>query len=232
MLRLILPRQQAAIALPRRRGSGGIVLLEIGDHGMDRFAEAVDIEPAHAHPLRFGQARIMAAQPVSETQDFLVAPHPCREAHERLTPARAGCIVTDIIVDACDVGPVALDGNDSEAVAFDQPPGDRGAGSIEFMRSMRCFTEEDDPGIAEPLKDVGEIGRVRTRQKFGRSAKRFNHFVVGNRNSVLDRHDASPLSRRAGSSARCCDPLVAGNILQPNCRRIDQNVCSCGPFLK
>ncbi len=153
----ILPWRQASIAAARVLRLGGVGLVEIGKHGVDGFAEAVDIQAMEGCPARFRQALIMSPQPIGEGQHFLVAPHPCREAHEHIAPPGTRRLVPHIIVNARGIGPVRFYRHDREAVPFYQPTGDRSACPVEFGTSMCRLAQKDDPGISEPIETGTEI---------------------------------------------------------------------------
>ena len=95
--RVLLPRSETAVAQARHPGGGGIDVVEIAQHGVDRGVEAVEIEPVEADPRFRRAAGIVLAQPFDQLADLLVAPHPGREARERhvggrpLAGGRAGC---------------------------------------------------------------------------------------------------------------------------------------------
>ena len=134
---------------------------------MDRFSQAVDIEAAHAGALSLGQLCVVAAQPVGESQHFLVAPHPGGKADEWLAQPWARGIVPNVVVDPGNIRPVAFNRHYREAVPFDQPARYGRASGIEFVRSMGCLAQQDDPRIAKPFERVGKVRRLRARQQFG-----------------------------------------------------------------
>ena len=68
--------------------------------------------------------------------------------------------MADITVDPPRVGPIGHDGDDCKAMMFDQPPGDRGAGVVEFGRAVRGFAQQHDAGITETIEDCAECVRL------------------------------------------------------------------------
>ena len=70
-----------------------------------------------------------------------------------------------IAIDAGRVRPVGLHGHDGEAVPLDQPPGDRGAGAIEFRRAVRRLAEHDDARVRAALSMSGAKAYSSARSK-------------------------------------------------------------------
>ena len=80
---LALPGSKAPVAAPRRRCRLRIDAVEIGDDGVDRGAEAVDVEPAKGGAPFRRQVLIVLPQPIEKPHNLGIAPHPGRKAAER-----------------------------------------------------------------------------------------------------------------------------------------------------
>lgn len=83
----------------------------------------------------------MPAQAVAKGKHLMIAPHPHVKARKRLAATGSCCALPHVIVDEGDVGPLAFDSDDVEAIALDQQLGDLGSGGIEFVRSMGCLAQ-------------------------------------------------------------------------------------------
>ena len=107
----------------------------------------------------------MVSQPIGERVRFSVAPHPGREAGERLAGVGNGSFMAHISVNARGVGPVRLDGDEGKAMMADEPLSYRGACAIKFRGPVGGFSEEHNARISEPIKEQGKLIRSLWRGK-------------------------------------------------------------------
>jgi hypothetical protein len=58
--------------------------------------------------------------------------------------------MANVMIDACSIRPIALDGDEGKSLALDELAGDALAHPIEFGRAMRRLAEENHARIADP----------------------------------------------------------------------------------
>ena len=160
-----------AITATRSGGRDGVVRIEVGDDGMDRFTQAIDIHAVNSGLFHLRPVGIVTAQPVGKGQHIFIAPHPRGKPQEWIATLRARRVVANIVIDARNIRPIAFDSDDIEPVVFDQPTRDRRTGRIEFMRTMRRFAQQYDPRIAKPVECRAKAFCVDLEQRFARFAQ-------------------------------------------------------------
>src|SRR5207253_311519 len=84
---------------------------------------------------------IPRAEPLNESVDFDIAPHPRRKAPERRLDTRPWRPMPHMAIDDSGVRPIGLRRNDGETVPLDQAPRDRGARAIELRGAVACFAQ-------------------------------------------------------------------------------------------
>ena len=104
-----------------------------------------------------------------ERDDFLVGPHPGRpavEGMEHFVGVATGVgIAFDKPIDAVAIGPVALDGDQREALFADQSLTDQSPPDIEFGRAVRSLAEQDVAGVADAGQQRIEVCPVVERSR-------------------------------------------------------------------
>ena len=165
--RVALPRREAAVALPRHSSRRWILFVEEAQNLEDRGVEAVEVEAGEADPALARQIGVVVAQPLHELVELLVAPHPGREAGERLPLLRRHIAVAHVVVNAGGVGPIGLDSDDVEAFALDERLGDPRAHPIELGGPVRRLSEEHDAGVADSIHQRVEGGILHLAELLG-----------------------------------------------------------------
>ena len=147
---------QALVAAASSRRGRRVDLLEVGDHGLHRRAQAVEVEAVEAHASpRSREAFVVGAQPPDEVQDLGVAPHPGGESAEAAQGLLGVAVLAGalhVAADAVGVGPVALDGHSREPELLDQPPRDARALAVELVRPVAGLAEQHEPRVAHQLE--------------------------------------------------------------------------------
>lgn len=109
----------------------------------------------------------MLAKPLDEIVDYMVSPHPSREAVEcslrLLYWTRTSANIT---INNFGVGPVSFYGYDIEAVLFNEMLSDFGARVVEFMRPMGAAADQDNFVVPKIVK-FGSKGRIIQRGELG-----------------------------------------------------------------
>ncbi len=118
-LRLLVERLEAAVRLQGVPHPVGVVLAQVGEHGVQRLPQAVDVESEEAHAPFGRQLLVVPAQPPGERGDLGVGPHPrgpAVEARQHLAGV-LGCArrAHHGAVHGLAVRPVALHGDEGEA---------------------------------------------------------------------------------------------------------------------
>ena len=190
-LRVVAEVIEAGIAGAGPAGSLGVHLAEVAENRRHGGMKTVEIQPIETRflPLRGGSI-VEGAQPADKVQHVRISPHPQRKAPEvaqRLDAVGITARASHIPVDPIGVRPVGFDRDRRESLFSDQAFRDHGALAIEFMRAMRGFAQEHQPGIAHQLHQRIVIARrafqsmtgfsdgldcgYRTRQRHWRSFK-------------------------------------------------------------
>ncbi len=155
---------EARVPVPRPRRRERIHLVQVRDHLVHRTVQAVEVQTVKAG-LRFATGPapgITGMQPFHEIADDNVAPHPGGKPFEpaqRFVRCRVITLAPYKTVDAVRIGPVSFGSNPAETLFLDQPPGDDCPGFIEFVCTVRTFTDQNDACITDDL-----VERFRRRQ--------------------------------------------------------------------
>ena len=154
--------------MARPVGRLGVDLVQVGDHGLHRGVQAVEVQTVEADLAACpADAVVVVAEPADEVEDVGVAPHPGRESPESRQGVDGLGIVAaaaDEAVDAIGVGPVGLDGHGVEALLADQPLGDLRTLAIKLVRAVRRLADQDEAGVADQLQEgIIVVGRTRSR---------------------------------------------------------------------
>ena len=183
-----------------------IDLVEIGEHCLDRGAEAIDVEPVKPRlAIRVGDRGIDLLQSVEELSDLTIAPHPGWEAGKhRFRQHRPGQTAHIGVVHR-GIGPVGFDPHDIEAMAVDQHLGDARPRLIELGGAMRGLAEKHDSAIAEALDEIAKLMHIAKR------LRRFSHqpayAVVDGERPLCREQEPGGEAGRLGINLRLGDPL-------------------------
>ncbi len=160
-----LPRSEAAIALTRHLGGLGVDALEIVQDHLNRVVQAVEIEPVERPPGR----QVLACALCSRSQSTNSRTSRFRHIHignraNAVHSVRGTLLVPDIVVDARGVRPIALDGDEGEALLLDQRASDPCAHAIELRGAVGRLAEENHPRIADPLEHAARDAPIQSRR--------------------------------------------------------------------
>src|SRR5450759_320342 len=101
-------------------------------------------------------------------------------------------VVADVVVDACGVGPIRLDGNDIEPMLLDQAARDRRAGLVKFRRAMARLPKKDEFRIRKTVEECAKLvdllrrgeGFTKGANKCGRLIRAFGANGLGKKDDV------------------------------------------------
>lgn len=164
---VVLPRRQATVAATGFMGQMRVDPVQIRQDFMDGIAQAVHIQAAEFHAVVGGQQAVVPVQPLGEGFDFAIAPHPGWKTAENMAFPRRVRQASDVLIDMPGIRPVGLDGDDVEAMLFDQAPGDRHSGAIELAAAVACLAQQDDARVSVAVEQRCECRRIQVRQRFG-----------------------------------------------------------------
>src|SRR5690606_14522710 len=101
-----------------------------------RCVQAVEVETIEAGPRVFVERSVVIVQPVDESLNLTVAPHPGRESCETFPVCRGSMNVADMIIDSKCVRPICFCGHDIEAFLADERLAYSGAHPVELGCAM------------------------------------------------------------------------------------------------
>ena len=159
--------REASVARARRLGEVGVAVVEVAEDLGGGRVEAVHVEPEKTRAVVLVAARVPVARPLDIVADLLVAPHPGREARERLPLRLARVAMADVGVDALGVGPVGLGGDDTEPFLLDERACNPGAEAVELARPVARLPDADHAAVADPVEERAEVDVLDTPERLG-----------------------------------------------------------------
>ena len=149
-------RQQTSIPLSGQFTHLRIQRVKIINHGMNRRAHTIQIQPIKRRALLLPQPRIIRPQPANKIPRLLIPPHPRGKAAQRsnslllLVQIRFHRIahrvaLSHVSIDTLRVGPVGLDGDDVEAVMLDHVLRDASARGVELRGAVAGVPDQQGP---------------------------------------------------------------------------------------
>jgi len=113
---------------------------------------------------------VVALEPLGKLGNLLVGPHPARPAVERLEGVLniTVALTLDVPIELVARRPVALHGEELEALFDDQAAADLGPPGVVVRRPVRRLPQEDEAGIPDPFDQGVEVAGVT--QRSGRVA--------------------------------------------------------------
>ena len=113
---------KAGVAVAGALGGGGIDLIQIAKHCLDRCVQAVKIKTVETYfGSVCGQRRVVVAQPFNEVDHHCVAPHPRRKPFESAECFVGASVITqtpDITVNSESIRPIRFNRDRREVLLF------------------------------------------------------------------------------------------------------------------